>query len=76
MSPTTITLLRNGISFLILFSMGSGWMFSPVDIMIHSGGEMESGEREEGRRKGENVGLYVWRGWIDKELTSVDDLAP
>ena len=33
-SPTTITLLRNGISFLISFSMGSGWIFTPPDRVI------------------------------------------
>ena len=47
-SPTTITLLRKGISFLILFSMGTRGIFSPSDIIITSGGERRSGEREQG----------------------------
>ena len=48
--------------------MGSGWMFSPVDIMIHSGGEMESGEREEGRRKGECRVVSVEGGGLARNL--------
>ena len=47
-SPTTITLLRKGISFLILFSMGTRGIISPSDITITSGGERRSGEREQG----------------------------
>ena len=38
-SPMTITWLRKGISFLILFSMGTGGIFTPSDMMISSGGE-------------------------------------
>ena len=47
-SPTTITLLRKGISFLILFSMGTGWNLSPFGVTIRSEGERRSGEREQG----------------------------
>ena len=32
--PTTVTLLRNDISCLIFFSMGSGWIFSPLNRVI------------------------------------------
>ena len=47
-SPTTITWLRKGISFLILSSMGSGWNLSPSDMIIRSEGERRSGEGEQG----------------------------
>ena len=45
-SPTTITLLRKGISSLILFSMGTGGMLSPLDMIINSGGERVSDEKK------------------------------
>ncbi len=43
-SPMTMTLLRKGTSLLMWFSMGTGGMFSPPEVMISSG--------ERGRRIG------------------------
>ena len=52
-SPTTITLLRKGISSLILFSMGTGGMLSPLDVIISSEGERGSNEKEVEKMEGE-----------------------
>ena len=52
LSPTTITLLRNGISLLILSSMGTGWIFSPPDVVIMSESEWRRMVKWKGRRKG------------------------
>ena len=42
-SPMIITLLRKGISFLIMLSIGTGGIFSPLDVMISSGVERKLG---------------------------------
>ena len=73
LSPTTITLLRNGISLLILSSMGTGWIFSQLDVLIMSESEWrrmvewigirkgrEGRWEEERRRKGE-----LWLNVVD-----------
>ena len=66
LSPITITLLMKGSSFLMAFSMSTGGMFSPPDVMISSGRGKRKGERvrertergrqREGRREGRGKG--------------------
>lgn len=50
LSPTTITLLRKGISFLILFSMGNTWTFSPPKVVMNSRQSDREGRKERGSR--------------------------
>ena len=55
-SPTTITLLRKDISSLIVFSMGTGGMLSPLDVIISSEGERGSDENEVDKKRLERKG--------------------
>ena len=59
LSPTTITSLTKGISFLILISMGTGWMLSPLDKIISSGGERGPDEKEIEKQWKESGGRRV-----------------
>ena len=52
LSPTTITLLRNGISLLILSSIRTGWIFLQLDVLIMSESEWRRMVGWKGRRKG------------------------
>ena len=52
-SPTTITSLRKGILSLIVFSMGTGGMLSPLDVIISSGGERVLDEKFNKKNEGE-----------------------
>ena len=61
-SPMTITLLRKSISSLILFSMGTGGMLSPLDVIISSGGERGSDKKEVQWKKKKD-----WREWWEEE---------
>ena len=54
-SPTTITWLRKGISFLILFSMDTGWNISPSGVIIRERGDKVRGSKV-GRGKWEEIG--------------------
>ena len=62
--PTTITLLRKGISLLILSSMGTGGIFSPSDVVITSRGDGKWGEWEDGNSK-RYIGRKVGRKKCD-----------
>ena len=80
LSPTTITLLRNGISLLILSSICTGWIFLQLDVLIMSesewkrmvewkgirkGSEGKMGERRRGKKKREGEGGCVWLNVVD-----------
>ena len=52
LSPTTITLLRNGISLLILSSICTGWIFLQLDVLIMSESEWKRMVEWKGIRKG------------------------
>ena len=53
--PTTITWLRKGISFLILFSMDTGWNISPSGVIIRERGDQVRGSKV-GRGKWVEIG--------------------
>ena len=52
LSPTTITLLRNGISLLILSSIRTGWILLQLDVLIMSESEWKRMVEWKGIRKG------------------------